>query len=485
MPEIPIANGFYVSDSLPISHQECINFVPIAQQQAALSQRQLIGTAGIRVIADSGGGSDDINRGSHVMAGMPYFVQGSDLYRLDRGFVAGVETFTLDKLTVAPYVTSISGSGRVSMADNGTQLMILVPGGNGYIYTVAGGLVQITDVDFTANGNPQYVVFIDGYFACSTDSKKWIVSNLNDGTSWDALDFSTAEADPDPIVAPITHNNQIYLTGSETTEGYVNIGGAGFPFQRNNVFLDKGCYAPFSLISTNQAFFMIGGGTNERPGIWQFSGGGFTKISTIVIDEAINDYSDNVLEAAFSISWASKGQYYVAFIFTDRAFIYNMSTGLWHEQRSGIVIDGILEQVRWRVNSLVTAYGYSIVGDSQDGRIGILDESTYQEYDTDIIRIFSSPPIFNGGKSFRLPEIELTMESGIGNGVSEPMVSMDISKDAKTWGYERSRKIGRIGEFKKRQIWYKNGRMPRFCVLRFRISDAIKAAVIRLDVRFA
>lgn len=479
MPEIPIANGFYISDSLPISHQQCVNFVPIAQQQISLSQRQLIGTAGIRQIADSGGGSSDINRGSHVMAGIPYFIQGNTLYRLNRGFLAGEEVFSLTNLG------SISGTGRVSLADNGVQLMILNPGGDGYIYTIASGLVPINDADFTANGNPQYVVFIDGYFACSTDSKKWIVSALNDGTSWDALDFSTAESDPDPIVAPITHNNQIYLTGSETTEGYVNIGGAGFPFQRNNVFLDKGCYAPFSLISTNQRFFMIGGGTNERPGIWQFAGGNFSKISTIVIDETINDYSENVLQAAFSISWAKSGQYYVGFIFTDRAFIYNMTTGLWHEQRSGIVIDDILEQVRWRVNSLVTAYGYSIVGDSQDGRIGILEENTFQEYDTDIIRLFSSPPIHNQGRSFRLPEIELTMESGVGNGVSEPMVSMAISKDSKTFGYERSKKIGKIGEYKKRQIWYKNGRIPRFCVLRFRISDAIKPVAIRLDARFA
>lgn len=480
--EVQITSGFYVSDSLPISHQQCVNFIPIAQQAPALSQRQLVGTAGIRLIEDSGGGTDDINRGSHDLAGIPYFVQGSDLYRLDRGFVSGSEVFSLEKLTVSPFVTSIEGTGRVSMADNGTQLMILVPGGKGYIYTVASGLVEITDLDFTANGNPQYVVYIDGYFACSTDSKKWIVSALNDGTSWDALDFSSAESDPDAIVAPIVHNNQIFLTGSETTEGFVNIGGAGFPFQRNNVFLDKGCYAPFTLISTNQRFFMIGGGQNERAAVWQYSGGSFQKVSTIVIDEVLNDYSDNALEQSFSLSWAKSGQYYVAFVLPDRAFIHNMTTGNWHEQQSGIIIDDNLEQTRWRVNSLVTSYGYTIVGDSQDGRIGILEENTFQEYDTDIIRLFSTPPIYNGGRSFRLPKVELTMESGVGNGVSEPMVSMAISKDAKTWGYERSRKIGRIGEYKKRQIWYKNGRMPRFCVLRFRVSDAIKPVAIRLDV---
>lgn len=477
--EIPIANGFYISDSLPITHQQCVNFSPVKRELPSLSQDQLIGTAGIREIADTGGGSSNINRGSHALTGIPYFVQGNNLYRLNRTFVAGEEIFTLTNLG------TINGSGRVSMADNGTQLMILIPGGTGYIYTVAGGLVSITDPDFTANGNPQYVVFIDGYFACSTDTKKWIVSNLNDGTSWDALDFGTAESDPDPIVAPAVLNNQLYVTGSETTEGFVNVGGAGFPFQRNNVYLDKGCYAPFSLIATNQALYMIGGGKNESAAVWRYSGDGFQKVSTIAIDAVLNDYSDAVLEASFALSWAKKGQYYIAFIFTDRAFVYNATTGLWHEQTSAIEVDDDLVQLRWRVNSLVDAYGYTIVGDSQDGRIGILDTDTYKEYDTDIVRLFNTIPINNGGISFRLPEIELTMESGIGNGVVEPLISMALSKDAKTWSYERSRRIGRIGEYNKRQIWYRNGRIPRFVVMRFRLSDAVKPVIIRLDVRFA
>jgi len=474
--EIPIGTGFYISDSLPVSHQQCINWVPIIPQGPALSQRQLFGTAGIESIITTGSLSTDINRGAHDLAGIPYFVNGNTLYRLNRGFVSGVETFSVTSLG------TISGVGRVSMSDNGTQLMILVPGSNGYIYTVAGGLTQITDSDFTANGNPQHVVFIDGYFACTTDTKKWIVSNLNDGTAWSALDFGSAEADPDLPVAPVVHNNQIFITGSETTEGFQNIGGAGFPFQRNNIILDKGCFAPFSLVSTNQQFFMIGGGKDESPAIWTYSGGQFRKVSTIAIDIVLAEYSDAVIEDAFSLAWGFKGQYYVAFVFNDRAFVYNITTDLWHEQKSGILNEfGDLDQTRWRVNSLVTAYGYTLVGDYTDGRIGKLVDDTYQEYSTDIVRIVTTPPIFNNGSSFRIPKVELTMEAGVGNGVTDPQVSLAFSKDAKTFGYERNRPIGKIGEYGKRTIWYKNGRFPRFCIMQFRFSDPVKAVVIRLD----
>ena len=51
--EIPISNGFYISDSLPIGHQECVNLIPVVQQVTTLSERQLLGSAGIRQIRNN------------------------------------------------------------------------------------------------------------------------------------------------------------------------------------------------------------------------------------------------------------------------------------------------------------------------------------------------------------------------------------------------------------------------------------------------
>lgn len=485
--EIPVSQGFYKSDSLAISNQECVNLIPIQQQANVLSQRQLIGSAGIRQVASSGDTSSDINRGAHVMAGIPYFVNGNTLYKLERSFATGDEVFSLVVVGISP--VSITGDGRVSMADNGTQLMILDPGGNGFIYDhVVDNLVRITNGIFAPGSGiyPQYVVFIDGFFAVSTDDKTWYVSNLNNGLIWDVLDSGSAESDPDPVVAPIVYNNQIFMTGSETTEGFQNIGGSGFPFQRSNIFLDKGCYAPFSLITSNQRFFFIGGGVNERAAVWAYTDGDYSRVSTNAIDDVLNTYSDAELNASFAMSWANRGQYFVSFTFSDRTFVFNTSTNLWHELKSGISDEnGDNVQTRWRVNSLVTAYGYTIVGDSQDGRVGILDIDEYFEYGSNIIRLFSPQPIENKGKSFRIAQVELTMEAGVGNGVPNPMVSMAISEDLKTFAYERNRRIGAVGKYGQRTIWRKLGRFPRFALFKFRISDPIKPVVIKLEMDVA
>jgi len=476
---IPVANGYYESDSLPISAQRCINLYPNIPQAPALSDGTLFGTPGITQLVTTSS-LNHSNRGAHVKNGIPYFVNGSILYSLDRTIDAeGIETFSTTALG------TIAGANPVSMSDNGTQLMILVPGIGGYIYNEDAGtpFQAITDPDFTASGTPQYCAFVDGYFLATTDSKKWIISALNDGLSWDALDFGTAESDPDIIVAPIVFKNQVFITGSEITEAFQNQpNGSGFPFIRSNLFLQKGCYAPRSLISANNTFMMIGGGVNESPAVWQFTGGGFQKVSTTAIDNVLSNISDIDLASAFAFSYSDKGAYFVGFTAAEYTFVYDVITGRWHERKS--TINNV--QDRWRVNSMVTAYGRVLVGDSQDGRIGELSDDVFTEYGERIERSFSTQPLSNHGNSVRIPMIELTVESGVGNGgEDDPMVSMDISDDAKTWKYERSRALGKIGKYTNRVIWYRNGRSPRFRVFRFKISDPVKCVIIKLEAKIA
>jgi len=474
--QLPIANGFYESESLAISAQQCVNFYPNIVQTQGLSQETLFGTPGLNQLATSGD-VQQINRGSHVKSGVPYFVNGTSLYMLERSFDSNNnESFGVVELG------SVSGTGRVSMADNGTQLMILVPGGPGYIYNEDAGtpFQQITDSDFTANGNPQYVVFLDGYFVITTDEKKFIVSALNDGLSYNALDFGSAEADPDDIVAPIVHKNQLFIVGSETTEVFQNIGGSGFPFQRvNGYVIDKGLFAPFSIVKADGTFLMIGGGVNESPAVWIFTGNGFSKISTTAIDNTLQRFSDSDISGAFAWSYAQKGAYFIGFTVGNITLVYDIVTQRWHERSSLInELDG-----RFRVNSLVTGYGRVLVGDSQDGRIGEMDIDTFTEYGANIKRIAATPNFTSGLNSLTVSSIELTVESGVGNSEqADPVVSMDMSDDGgKTFTYERSRKIGKIGEYEKRAVWRKNGRFPRFRVLRFKLSDPVKPVFIRLE----
>lgn len=477
--ELPIANGFYESESLPVSAQRCVNWYPNTPQAPSISQGVLFGTPGITQLATSGVISQ-ANRGSWRKGLIPYFVNGDQLYKLTRTVSADfVESFSMDSLG------TIESGGRVSMADNGTQLMILNPGGKGYIYNEDAGtpFVEITDLDFTANGNPERVVFIDGYFAASTDSKKWIISALNDGTNWNALDFSSAESDPDDIVAPVVVQNQLFMIGSETTEAFQNVpNGAGFPFIRSNIFLDKGCFAPNSIVKINNTFMMIGGGRDEGPSIWVFAGSSYKKVSTTAIDNKLSALTDTQLADAYGVSYGNKGHFFACFTLGAETFCYDLTEQKWHERSSYIDNDDL----QWRASSLVTGYGRLLCGDTQDGRVGEVSSDIYTEYGSDIRRIVATQPFTQMSNPISVPMIELTVESGVGNSDRlDPVISMDYSDDGKTFNYERQRKLGKIGQYDHRAIWYKNGRLPRFRVIRFKMSDPVKPVIIKLEAEIA
>ena len=111
MINIPL-DGQYKSDSLTVSNQLNVNcYVNIPQTQS-FSQSNLFGTAGISELSTTGV-IRQVNRGSHVKAGKPYFLNGETLYRQDLTTVNGVEVLT----NVA--LGTIAGTNRVSMADNG------------------------------------------------------------------------------------------------------------------------------------------------------------------------------------------------------------------------------------------------------------------------------------------------------------------------------------------------------------------------------
>ena len=476
---VSLGSGYYVSDSLPLSNQRCLNVYVDIPQAATLSEAILKGTPGITQVATSGT-ERQTNRGSHVKDGLPYFINGEVLYRLDKT-VSGLGT---DLFTLVP-LGDIPGVGMCSFADNGKQLIILDTLGAGYIVDETAGTVfqSITDVDFTTtNGTPQYVVYIDSFFVVTTNAKKIIKSAANDGLVWSALDFATAAADPDAIVAPIVVKNKLMITGTETIEGFDNLGLSGFPFQRNGLFVQKGCFAPLSLVNINDNLMFIGGGVDESPAIWTLNGSTPQKVSTTAIDEKLQTFTQAEIAQSFAVSYAQAGAYFVEFSLPSITFVYDIITQLWHERESQIIVgEGRTQNIRHRVNALSTAYGRIFVGDSQDGRIGVLSLDTYTEYDRPILRSFALQPFADMGNSMSINSIELTTESGVGNEAQpEPEIRMSTSVDGKKFNNPIPALLGKIGEYDVRQIWRRLGRFPRFGVLLFEFSDPCKFRALKL-----
>lgn len=480
--KLPLGSSSYQSPALPFSAQRCVNKYAIAARETALNEEALFETPGI-VALGSGVGSLSTNkgRGAAVMGGVYYTVQGNLLYEVDS---AGATTSR----------GTISGTGRVSMAHNGLILCIVVPGGKAYSYTASTTtLAEITDPDYVTSDTVSYA---DGYYIFTeTDGTNWFVSNLNNPAAIDALDFGSAELNPDDIVAGFTNYDEVIIFGEETTERFSNIGGAGFPFQRiPGASYEKGCRARHTPIEWEGSFFFVGGGRNEKISVYR--GGGTAepeRISTDAIDTEMQKFSESEVQAAFSFSYSIRGYSFVGFTFrsvdkTDRTFVYNVTfsnlTGkhTWFEQQTGIDESG------WRVNSVDFVYDMLLVSDNVDGRLGYLDESTYTEYGATILREKVTGPVFAEGALY-FPSVELTVDAGqglISGQGSDPQIMMDFSDDgARTWSNELWRPLGKMGEYGRIVEWRRLGRSRKSRVFRFRQTDPIKSAWIKLEAKLS
>lgn len=481
---IPIALGFYKDDSLAISARDCVNLRPHVPEGLTITDGSLVGTFGIADAAFTD--VNAFNRGGIEMGGIPYFVCGASLYSVT--FTAdafGVRTYTANNVSGAE---SISGSALVSMSQNGDQICIVAPDFNNqfnaWIYTVAGGLVQVSDVDF--DGPALGVDFQDGYFIFpKAESNKWFVSDLRDGLAYNALDFASAESDPDNLVAIAPLNGLIYVFGSRTLEPYQNVGGAGFPYERiSSGIQQKGCLSAKTLIEVNGSLVWIGSGEYEQPGIYTTNGGLPQKISPSSVDSLIYSGGLDKVRQSFALRHAERGHIIVTFTVPDVCTIcYDATTGTWFRRES---LDRFYRPQPWRVTSIVDAYSVLLVGDELSGKIGLLSEDVFYEYGEEIRRYFTTPTIDNGGKPFSVYQLELVAESGTnpisGHG-SAPVVRLSVSYDGgRTYSPEISRMMGLIGKYRYPISWPALGRFHRSACFRIDISEPIKIVFVKLEV---
>ena len=481
---LPIALGFYKDASLAISARDCVNLRPYVPEGQTITDGSLLGTHGISEVAFTD--TNAFNRGGLEMGGVPYFVCGDSLYSI---------TFTVDGFGNRTYAAndvsgaeSISGTALVSMSQNGDQLCIVAPDYsnqfNAWIYTVSGGLVQVSDSDF--DGPALGVDFHDGYFLFpKANSNKWFISDLRDGFAYNALDFASAESDPDNLVAITPLNGLVYVFGSRTVEPYQNVGGGGFPFERiSSGIQQKGCLSAKTLVEVNGSLVWIGSGEYEQPGIYITNGGLPEKISTASVDSLIFSGGIDKVRQSFAMKHAEKGNVIITFTVPDVCTIcYDTATGTWFRRQS---LDRFYNPQPWRVTSIVDAYSVLLVGDELSGKIGLLSEDVFYEYGEEIRRFFTTPTIDNGGKPFSVYQLELVAESGtnpISGQGSAPIVRLSVSYDGGiTYSPEISRFMGAIGQYRYPISWPALGRFPRSACFRFDISEPIKIVFVKLEV---
>jgi hypothetical protein len=436
----------YQMDARSFDHQRCVNLFPIMSEVGtSKSVTALRGTAGLSLFATAGGGPI---RGCIEAAGRSFFLSGSELYEVDS---SGTATLRGSVLT---------STSKVTMHFNGTQIFI-VDGLYGYIFTLAtNNLAQIVDADFPFPA--VFGAFQDNYFiVVKGGTSQFYISAIGDGTSWDALDFTSVESAPDDLVGAVSDGTNLWLLGKTTVEVYQNTGNAAFPFERiPGAVIQTGCAAPHTAVVFDNALTWLGQDDKGGAIVWRANGYAATRISTQAIESKIASSTNPVESYAYTYHEQGHAFYVLQVKGLSSTLVSDAATNyLWHEKSYRNTVLSMDEQ--HRASCHIFFANMNLVGDRENGKIYRQSLSIYSDDGNPKVWIRISPHLQDEKRLITHSVFELDMEVGKGltsGQGSDPQAMLKYSNDGGyTWSNERWTNMGAIGKYGTRVRWTRLG----------------------------
>jgi len=500
----PILGAAYVARSVNAADNRMVNLFPEAVPEGGKEPGFLNRAPGLRLVATVGSGPI---RGLWSHGGYLYVVSGTGFYQVTSGYVATLKG-------------TVTGTGPVSMADNGTQLFIAC-NPDGFIYNYNTDVfAQITDPDFYGAVN---VGYLDGYFVYNQPNSQtvWITSLL-DGLSVDPLDFASAEGSPDGLVSLIVDHRELWLFGTDSVEVWYNSGEPDFPLTRiQGAFNEIGCVAPYSVAKLDNGIFWLGADARGQGIVYRANGYTGQRVSTHAIEYAIQSYGTISDAIAYTYQQEGHAFYVLTFPAAGKTWVYDVSVNSWHE-RAGFSLGDF---VRHRSNCHAAYNNVPHVGDYENGKIYVLDLSVYAD-DGSVQKWLRSwralPTGQNDLKRTAHHALQLDCESGVGlSGIDladaytyitlltetdasittesdedllladygilgvNPQIMLRWSDDGgHTWSNEHWSQVGKIGGYSQRVFWRRLGMTLKLRDRVYEISatDPVKTVIMGAEL---
>lgn len=366
--------------------------------------------------------------------------------------VFGGDRFTLSGTSFyrgATLLGTVAGDGVASIAANETEVLICA---GTSIYSYNG--TNFAAVTFPDSADVRAIAYNAGYFfALRSGTGQWYFSAVEDGRTWDALDFATAENEPDQLLDLVFLDGVLILAGTNSIEFWGATGDADLPYSpiQQRVF-EQGIIATGCIQVVDNTFFWVG-----RDKITYRNGD---------VPQAVAD--DGIVEKA-----AASDTFRLYVLEDERhkflcqrhdanTMAYDVTTQQWCELRS-----------YGRDNFRAGAN----FGDDETGKIWSF--SGYDEGPME--RLFMAGSVLE--QAVQIDNLRMVCEVGttpnLTGDYAEPVIEMGYSDDAgNTWSEYEAESIGAQGQYRQRVEWRALGMFDDPGVLfRFRITDPVSFRV--------
>lgn len=472
----PILGQAYVARSVNAADNRMVNLYPEATPENGKDAGFLNRAPGLRLLATLGTGPV---RGLWQFNGYGYAVSGNTLYKIDAAWNATV-------------LGTVSGSGPVSMSDNGAVLFVACNGPSYTYFDITGDFQQITDPNFEGAVT---VGYLDGYFVFNAPNSQrvYVVTSLTSTgyiypLVFDALDYASAEGSPDGLVSLIVDHREAWLFGTNSVEVWYDSGAADFPLTRiQGAFNELGCAAPYSVAKMDNGLFWLGSDARGNGMVYRANGYTGQRISTHAIEFAIQSYA--TISDAIGYTYQQDGHsfYVLSFPTGNATWVYDVATGGWHE-RAGFSNGQFLRHIS---NCQMNYNNEIVVGSYADGNLYAFDLDVFADNGAaqKWLRSWRAlPPGQNKLTRTAQHVLQLDCESGVGLATgqgSNPQVMLRWSDDGgHTWSNEHWASLGGIGAYGTRVIWRRLGMTEKLRDRVYEVSgtDPVKIAIIGAEL---
>lgn len=258
--------------------------------------------------------------------GTYWWDDGKVLIYVQGGYVIALSDPVLSTYTILNAVGTLLRAGvRPTFATDGT-----------YVYIANGDQILKTNgvnggaASFIATANAPaavtHIINVDGYLlANQVGSQRVFFSNLEDFSTWDALDFFSAGGISDDNVAVHEFQKEIYVFGTQSFELWQDDGDT--PFSRlDGGYRNVGCGAKYSVVNTDDGVMWL----DNRKRIVRYSGGAIEHIAT-PYDKDIQGFKTFLDCQADRIDILGREFYLFSFPGEDRTIVYNLTDNNWSE----------------------------------------------------------------------------------------------------------------------------------------------------------
>lgn len=391
--------------------------------------------------------------------------------------VSGPIVNKVDSTGAVENIGSFVGSSPVIMARNRKastpQIAMVSDGTRAIIENDAVSAISDTDLP-----PPNGVCYIGGYFVFSIADGRYFWTSIDEGTAIDALDFASAEANPDGLVGIIERTQEIVLLGEKTTEFHA-LTETSAVFERvQQTTLQLGWLSGAAVKSLNGIPIGVASDYTVR----MLSDYTPERISTHEVERDIRALDD--AGALTAQTFSLDGHQYYCLNSASWTWVCDLLTRKWFQWKSyGLS--------RWKAEGFVQIDDKRIMGSYNSAVLYEVDPDANEDAGDHLVWDLISGPI--GAFPGRIIADELYLEFIPGVGLnstdehkSDPKVMLRVSTDdGKSWSDEMTAPIGGIGEYQT-EVSFRNLGISGREGFRFQVSVSapVNRALLRASLRY-